>query len=241
MNHPKHTGKLYLIPTPITSDSLSSIPASTIAQIHRLRYFIAERARTSRRFIKTTNPPFQIADITVEEMPRKIESRSIELLLKPLLNGHDMGFMSEAGCPGVADPGSHFVAYCHKNHIQVVPLTGPSSILLALMGSGMNGQKFTFNGYLPAKKEALKQRLKQLEQRVQKHNETQIFIETPYRNRQIVEEAQHHLQQNTLFCVALHLNADNEWIKTAPISQWKTFKIPEIHKIPAIFLIGKTL
>lgn len=235
------SGKLYLIPTPITSMGLDTIPDSNIQIIHQLRFFIAEKARTCRRYLKTTDPPYQIAGISVEEIPREADHRSIESLLKPLLDGHDMGFMSEAGCPGIADPGSRFVAYCHKAGIQVVPLTGPSSILLALMASGMNGQQFTFNGYLPAKRESLRPRLKQLEQRAIKYKQTQIFIETPYRNRQVIDEALQQLGGSTPFCIGLNLSSPNEWIKTATINQWKKTELPEVHKVPAIFLIGNSI
>jgi 16S rRNA (cytidine1402-2'-O)-methyltransferase len=238
MIEPVQLGKLYLIPTPITENGLETIPDSNIQIIHMLKFFIAEKARTCRRYLKTTQPPYQIAEISVEEIPREVDHKSIAYLLKPLLDGHDMGFMAEAGCPGIADPGSKFVAFCHKKGIQVVPLTGPSSILLALMASGMNGQQFTFNGYLPAKREMLRRRLQQLEQRAIKYRQTQIFIETPYRNRQIIEEALQQLSDTTLFCIGLNLSGPDEWVKTATINQWKKMEKPEVHKVPAIFLIG---
>lgn len=235
----KKTGSLYMIPVPLAEASVDTIPARNIELIHQLRIFIAEKARTCRRYIKTTDPPYAISDLDVRELPRKNEQVPLESLLKPLLEGESVGFMSEAGSPGIADPGTRITAFCHRHGIPVVPHVGPSSIMLALMASGLNGQQFCFHGYLPPKKDALKKRLLQLEQQVQRSGETQIFIETPYRNLQMIECALINLHAHTKFCIAADLTGKKEWIKMAPVKDWKSIQIPNLHKVPAIYLMGR--
>ena len=233
------SGTLYLIPTPLGEEGLPTLPNDVITQIHRLQYFIMERAKTGRRFLRKTDFPGAIQELTIYELDKHQPSKGIKEMLQPALNGQDIGLMSEAGCPGVADPGALIVAMAHQLGIPVKPLVGPSSILLALMASGMNGQQFRFHGYLSPKRPQLIQDLKRLEQRIGKHGETQIFIETPYRNRSVVEEALQHLSDSTYFCVAVDLTLPTEWIFAATIKMWKNVEIPDLHKRPALFLIGK--
>ena len=198
-----------------------------------------ERAKTGRRFLRQTDYPGAIQDLTIFELDKHDAQKGMQEMLQPALKGEDIGLMSEAGCPGVADPGALIVAKAHQLGIAVKPLVGPSSILLALMASGMNGQQFRFHGYLSPKRPQLIQDLKRLEQRIGKHGETQIFIETPYRNRNIVEEALEHLAESTYFCIAVDLTLPTEWVFAAPIKTWKNREIPDLHKRPALFLLGK--
>lgn len=234
----KKKGKLYLIPTPIGDDTLPTIPQYVIDILHQLDYFIAERAKTARHFIKKTNPVKAFNELKFSELNKRTTLTEISKMLQPAEAGNDMGLLSEAGCPGVADPGAVIVEMAHRKGIDVVPLVGPSSILLALMGSGMNGQSFSFSGYLGAKKPDLTRDLKRLEQLVKKHKQTQIFIETPYRNGQMIEVALATLNVNTRFCIAVDLTLPTEFILTKSVEEWKEMTIPDFHKKPAIFLIG---
>lgn len=235
----KKTGTLYMLPVPLAEEAVDTIPARNIEIVHRLRIFIAEKARTCRRYIKSTNPPYAISDLDIRELPRKNEQMHLEKLLLPLLEGESVGFMSEAGSPGIADPGTRIAAFCHHHNIPVVPHVGPSSILLALTASGLNGQQFCFHGYLPPKRDALKKKLLQLEQQVQRSGETQIFIETPYRNLQMIECALESLHAQTKFCIAADLTGKGEWVKMAAVSNWKSIQFPNLHKVPVIYLMGR--
>ena len=230
-------GKLYLIPTPLGENSLHTIPAYVIEQIHRLEVFIAERARTARRFIKTTHPPRPINELQFFELNKHTNKKEIQTYLQTISEGKDIGLLSEAGCPGVADPGAVIVQMAHRKGIEVVPLVGPSSILLGLMASGMNGQSFCFQGYLPQKKPDLAKALKRLEQLSGKSRQTQIFIETPYRNNGLIEQALTSLAPSTRFCIAADISLPTQFIVTKTIEQWRKAKIPNLHKRPAIFLI----
>ena len=231
-------GKLYLIPTPLGEDGLHTIPPYVVEIIHSLDTFIAERAKTARHFIKATQPPYPLSHITVFEIDNNTQSIDFQEV-KPLLEaGKNVGLMSEAGCPGVADPGANIVAWAHQEGIAVVPLVGPSSILLALMASGMNGQSFTFHGYLSAKREELTKDLKQLEELARKNRQTQIFIETPYRNKQMIETALAVLSATTKFCIAADISLPPQYILTKTIADWKKTAIPDLHKRATIFLIG---
>jgi len=230
-------GKLFLIPIVLGEDSLEVIPRYVVEKIHDLRHFIAERAKTARRFIKTTQPPYPISDLTVMELDKRQPDQGIREFLQPLLEGKDVGLMSEAGCPGVADPGAEVVKMAHSEGIEVVPLVGPSSLLLALMGSGMNGQSFAFQGYLSAKRPELSKDLKKMEQLSARFRQTQIFIETPYRNNAFVETALSSLSPRTRFCIACDLTLDSEYIVTKTIGEWKKMKLPDLHKRPTVFLI----
>lgn len=232
----KEHGILYMIPIPISEGNLNTVLPASIELIHRLRYFVAENARTTRRFISSTKPPYALQEVSVLEMDKHKPVQPRELLF-PLLEGNDIGVMSEAGCPGIADPGTQLVSWAHQNGIKVVPLVGPSSIVLALMSSGLNGQSFSFHGYLSPKRDGLKQDLKRLEMESRKNHSTQIFIEAPYRNRQILETALSTLNDTTLFSVASELTSDDEFIMTDLIKNWKSHELPELHKKASIFLL----
>jgi 16S rRNA (cytidine1402-2'-O)-methyltransferase len=231
-------GKLYLIPVPLGEGGENAIPAYVIEHLHRIKIFIAERARTARRFISATKPPHPIDELTFFEMDKHTPIEERAHFLKAADEGQDIGVLSEAGCPGVADPGTFIVQIAHEKGIEVVPLVGPSSILLGLMASGLNGQHFCFHGYLPPKKPDLVRELKFLEQRIFKHKQTQIFIETPYRNMGLIETAIQTLSPDILFCIAADLSLPTEYIQTLPIMKWRKTKVPDLHKRPAIFLIG---
>jgi 16S rRNA (cytidine1402-2'-O)-methyltransferase len=234
----KQKGKLYLIPTPLGDDVLPTIPQYVVDILQQLDFFIAERAKTARHFIKTTKPVKAFADLHFSELNKRTTPEEINQMLRPAEQGNDMGLLSEAGCPGVADPGAVIVEMAHQRGIEVVPLVGPSSILLALMGSGMNGQNFSFVGYLSAKKPDLAKDLKRLEQVANKQKQTQIFIETPYRNGQMIETALATLNAKTRFCIAADLTLPTEYILTKRVGEWKKITLPDLHKKPAIFLIG---
>lgn len=233
----ENTGTLYLIPIPLASGALHTLSPETIQVIHSLKYFVVENARTARRFIKATNPPYAIDSLQIAELD-KHELQDTGVLLDPLLKGHPMGIMSEAGCPGIADPGNILVQYAHQHEIRVIPLTGPSSILLALMASGLEGQRFQFHGYLSPKAKQLRSDLKLLEANAYRDRTTQIFIETPYRNKQVLEVALQTLSDQTALCIAVDLTAPEEWIRTRSVAQWKTSQKPDLHKRPAVFCIG---
>jgi len=230
-------GKLFLIPTELGVGATHPIPTYVVEKIHELRFFIAERAKTARHFIKSTKPPYPISDLTVMELNKRVDTQEKKSFLKPLLEGKDVGLVSEAGCPGVADPGAEIVKMAHERGIEVHPLVGPSSILLALMGSGMNGQSFAFQGYLSAKKPQLSSDLKKMEQLSAKHRQTQIFIETPYRNNGFVETALSALSPNTRFCIACDLTLSSQYIVTKTIANWRKSELPDLHKRPTVFLI----
>ncbi len=231
------TGKLYLLPTPLGETDVPTIPAYVIKIMHQLDYFIAERAKTARHFIKTTNPVKPFNELTFFELNKRTPQEDIASFLDPAKEGHDIGLLSEAGCPGVADPGAVVVQYAHDQGIQVIPLVGPSSILLALMASGMDGQSFAFQGYLSPKPHELAKDLKRLEQSSIRHRQTQIFIETPYRNTKLIEQVLKTLAPNTRFCIAARITTPQEYIRTKTVKSWKSTKIPDLHKVPAIFLI----
>ncbi|MBK9018108.1 MAG: SAM-dependent methyltransferase [Saprospiraceae bacterium] len=229
-------GKLYLIPCPL-GDATETIPAYAVAVLHSLTHLVAERAKTTRHFIKKTNPPKPISEYQIEELNEHTPATELEALLRPALEGHDLGILSEAGCPGVADPGAKLVELAHRRGVEVVPLVGPSSILLALMASGMNGQSFAFHGYLSAKSPA--DDLKRLEQLAIKHHQTQLFIETPYRNKAIIEQAMKVLQPNTRFCIAADLTLATQFVQTKTIAEWRKMPPMGLDKRPVVFfLIG---
>ena len=233
----QNKGKLFLIPTPIAEHAVHTLPDYVVKQLHNLDLFIAERAKTARRFIRDTEPLKPISELTFFELNKRTTPEERVTFLAPALTGKDIGLMSEAGCPGVADPGALIVEQAHRMGIRVVPLVGPSSILLALMASGMNGQSFAFHGYLSVKPSDLAKDLKHLEQESGRHYETQIFIEAPYRNRGVVEQALQVLSPNTRFGIAVDLTAPEEYVKTLQIKDWAKEKWPELHKRPAIFLL----
>lgn len=229
-------GKLYLIPTPLGDAATHTIPAYVIEIIQNLDIFIVERAKTTRHFIKALCPGKSL-DLTLHELNEHTKNNDIINFLDAAEQGQDIGLMSEAGCPGVADPGAAVVALAHQKSIEVVPLVGPSSILLALMASGMNGQSFCFHGYLSAKKPELEKDLKRLEQLSAKLNQTQLFIEVPYRNVGLVETALKLLLPQTQFGIAVDLTLETQWVKNQTIQAWRNAKVPDLHKRPAIFLM----
>lgn len=229
-------GKLYLIPTPLGENATHTIPPYVAAIMQNLDVFIVERAKTARHFIKAICPGKSL-DLTLHELNEHTPALAITTFLDAAEQGQHIGLMSEAGCPGVADPGAAVVQLAHQKGIEVIPLVGPSSILLALMASGMNGQSFCFHGYLSAKKPELEKDLKRLEQFSAKLNQTQIFIEVPYRNVGLVETAFKSLLPQTQFTIAVDLTLETQWIQNQPIQAWRNAKVPDLHKRPAIFLL----
>ena len=228
---------LYLIPSSLGETSITRIfPSDNFKIIQSLDYFIVEKFRSARRFLRSVKFDKDFEKVKMFELNKHTRSIEIEAMMKPLLNNHSTGIISEAGIPAVADPGSEIVLLAHKNNTRVIPLIGPSSILIALMSSGFNGQKFTFHGYLPVKSFERIKAIKALEKRSYQNRETQIFMETPYRNMKLIEDIMAHASSDTLFCIACDLSLETEFIKTKTIREWKNM-IPEIHKRPCIFLL----
>ncbi|MBU2940642.1 SAM-dependent methyltransferase [Lacinutrix sp. C3R15] len=236
----KIIGKLYLIPTTLGDNApLEVLPISVKKVIEQVDIFIVENEKTARRFIKSIYPKKQQSTLTLFPLNKFTDVTELPSYLDPCLQGKNVGLLSEAGCPGVADPGADVVKIAHHKNIQVVPLVGPSSILLAIMSSGMNGQSFTFNGYLPIDKAERKQELKNLERLSFEKNQSQIFIETPYRNNKMLEDICLTLNNNTDVCVACDITLSTEFIKTKTVNEWKKNKV-DLHKRPTIFIIHKS-
>ena len=230
-------GKLYLIPTILSDYSQEEVlPNSIHHHIKKINIFIVENLRTARRYIKKIVPKKDI-DNTIFYAYGKHDTLNLEEFLHHILNGEDVGLLSEAGLPCIADPGSKVVEYAHDFQIEVVPLVGPSSILLALMASGMNGQNFAFTGYLPINTKEKTKTIKQLELLAKRTGQTQIFMETPYRNHQLLDILKARCNNKTRLCIAANITSTNEFIQTKTIEEWKQTKI-NIHKQPAIFLIS---
>lgn len=230
--------KLYLVPNVLSEgDWRSVLPAGIQQVVSEIKYFIVEDVRTARRFLKQVNKEIDIDTLTFFELNKFTQPVDLPSFLKPAEEGNDIAVISEAGCPGVADPGADVVKIAHQKGIKVVPLVGPSSILLALMASGLNGQNFAFNGYLPVKPNERVKEIEVLEKRVINQRQTQIFIETPYRNNQLISDLLNKCSLTTLLCIAANLTGENEFIATKTIQQWKG-KLPDLHKQPAIFLLG---
>lgn len=232
-------GKLYLIPTRLGDNApLEVLPISIKRVIESVDEYIVENEKTARRFIKKISSGKSQSSLKIHILNKYTEADELPAFLNGCLDGKPIGLLSEAGCPGVADPGADVVQIAHDQDIQVVPLVGPSSILLALMSSGMNGQSFTFNGYLPIDKGERKSTLKQLERISFDKNQSQIFIETPYRNNKMLEDICASLNDKTRVCVACDLTLPTEYIKTMPVKAWKRNSV-DLHKRPAIFIIHK--
>jgi 16S rRNA (cytidine1402-2'-O)-methyltransferase len=232
-------GKLYLIPNTLGDTSIEKVlPSDLTGIISSIRFFIVENIRSARRFLKKVNQSIVIDELTFFELNEHTDKKEMSQFLEPLQEGFDMGIISEAGCPAVADPGADVVKLAHISDIQVVPLVGPSSVLLALMASGMSGQNFAFNGYLPVKSQEKAQQIKFLERRMQTEGQTQIFIEAPYRNLQLLDDLLRNCDPQTMLCIAVDITLDTEFIKAQPVSYWKTHR-PDIQKRPAIFMIGR--
>lgn len=231
-------GELHLLPVGVgLADPCTTHPAALLERFDTLDYFIAERAKTARAELKRLgfSRPIQMAEI--RELPERLDNRSIEWLLEPVLAGRHAGLVSEAGCPAVADPGALIVRAAHEKGIRVIPHVGPSSLLLALMASGLNGQSFAFHGYLPQKPEERTQAIRMLEKESAKMRRTQIFIETPYRNGAMLESLIASCASSTLICVARSLTTPNEWIGTHRPADWKKNGLPDLDRQPTIFLL----
>jgi 16S rRNA (cytidine1402-2'-O)-methyltransferase len=232
-------GKLYLIPTTMGEcDPMDVLPQTVKRTIDFIDYYIVENEKTARKSIKGINPEKKQADLVLFALNKHTETKEHLDFIKPLLEGKNVGLMSEAGCPGVADPGAVIVKLAHERGIQVIPLVGPSSILLAMMASGMNGQSFTFHGYLPIEKDEKRASFKSLERTSFEKNQSQIFIETPYRNNKLLEDLIQTLHPETHLCIATDITLPTEYIKTKKISAWKKETI-DLHKRPTIFIIHK--
>ena len=231
-----NTGKLYLIPTRLGDQPpLEVLPLSIRKTVTDINHFIVENEKVARRFIKKIVPSKSQNKLEISLLNKFTQDIEIPEFLKPCSEGNDVGLMTDAGCPGIADPGAKVVSFAHSQNIKVIPLVGPSSIILALMASGLNGQNFAFNGYLPIDKSDCKKRIKQLEKQAGQDNQSQIFIETPYRNEQLFETFLKILKPQTQLCVAVDLTLDTEFIKTKTIAEWQT-ETSDWHKRPAIFI-----
>lgn len=231
---------LYLIPTPLGTTSLEKIfPPYNIEIINRLNHFVVEDVRTVRRFLKQISQERNINEVKFYLLNEHSSKEELGSLLEPLYNGFDLGLMSEAGCPAVSDPGGDLVALAHKNNFTVIPLIGPSSVLLSLMASGFNGQNFEFVGYLPVQSEERIKALRRLEAKAYAENQTQIFIETPYRNMKMLETILKVCQPSTKLCIAADITLESEFIKTKSIGEWRK-NLPDLQNKPCIFLLYKT-
>lgn len=230
-------GNLYLIPTTLgESDTARVIPSEVSAIVKEIRYFIVENIRTARRYLRKMDPTLNIDELQFFELNQHTDSSATADFLNPVLEGFDVGIISEAGCPGIADPGAEVVKIAHIKQIRVIPLVGPSSILLSLMASGMNGQNFAFIGYIPIKPAERVKAIREIEKRSGVENQTQIFIEAPYRNTQLINDLINTLNDQTRLCIACDITLDTEYIKTQTVAQWKK-GVPDLNKRPAIFLI----
>ncbi|MBI5919698.1 MAG: SAM-dependent methyltransferase [Nitrosomonadales bacterium] len=231
-------GILYLIPNTLGDVTpAESLPSHTIQVAQALDYFVVEHPKTARRFlgqIKTHKP---LQELELAELSEHTARAELPALLAPLLAGRDAGLLSEAGCPGVADPGADLIELAHKHGVRVVPLIGPSSILLALMASGLNGQGFAFRGYLPVEEMARNKAIAEMEADSARLHQTQIFIETPYRNHKMLGALLDRCRKNTRICVATDLTLPSEWVCMRSVADWKKVSLPDLNKRPSIFLL----
>jgi 16S rRNA (cytidine1402-2'-O)-methyltransferase len=233
------TGHLFLLPAPLGNDSVSKqLPEYNKHILEEINYFIVENIRTARRYLKQINPNIVIDNLKFAELNEHTRDHELIDIFQPILNGENGGLISEAGLPCVADPGNNLVFMAHQLGIRVVPLVGPSSIMLALMASGFNGQNFVFHGYLPIDKRQREQKLKEIERQAWQNDQTQIFIETPYRNMQMLESIASACRADSRLCIAANLLSGNEIIINKIVKDWKSSKC-NFHKQPAIFLIYK--
>jgi len=239
VDQPLEKGILYLIPSPLGENApMEVLPLTVRKVIEEVTHFIVENEKDARRFIKRISPKKDQSLLQLYPLNKFTSPEEILTYLDPIQEGITMGVISDAGCPGVADPGAEIVKMAHRKNIAVRPLVGPSSILLALMSSGLNGQNFAFNGYLPIDKSKRQKEIKKLEKKSYDYNQSQLFIETPYRNDQLLQDLLKILDQNTEVCVACDISLPNEYIKTFTVQQWKKIKL-DLHKRPAIFIIHK--
>ena len=233
------TPTLYLIPVTMGDTPIDKVlPHYNTEIINTLSYFIVENVRSARRFLKKCNPEIDIDGLTFFELNKHTLPKDINSFLNPMQSGHSVGVISEAGCPAIADPGADVVAIAQRSNYKVVPLVGPSSILMSLMASGFNGQSFAFHGYLPIEPGERIKRIKALEGRIYTENQTQLFIETPYRNNKMMEDIVKNCRPTTKLCIAANITCEDEYIKTKTIKEWQG-KLPDLSKIPCIFLIYK--
>lgn len=231
-------GTLFLIPVPLGPAAVTdALAPPVLAAIRPLRHFVVEGAKSARAFLKAagTDTPLQALDL--QELNEHTRPDQMAALLAPLLDGHDVGLLSEAGCPAVADPGAELVAAAQAAGVRVVPLVGPSSLLLALMASGLNGQRFAFHGYLPAKEAERQKELRELESESRRRRQTQIFIETPYRNRQMLEAILKTCLPGTRLTLATDLTLPGESVVTRTVATWKKLAPPDIERRPTVFLL----
>lgn len=230
---------LYLLPVTLGDTPVDKVlPAYNREVIRGIKHFIVEDVRSARRFLKKVDAEINIDELTFYPLNKHTSAEEVSGYLKPLEEGAPMGVISEAGCPAVADPGADVVAIAQRKNLRVVPLVGPSSILLSVMGSGFNGQSFAFHGYLPIEPGERTKRLKELESRIYTESQTQLFIETPYRNNKMSEEILRTCRPQTKLCIAANLTCDGEYIRTKSVKEWKG-KLPDLNKIPCIFLLYK--
>ncbi len=230
---------LYLLPVTLGETSIEKVlPAYNKEIILGIKHFIVEDVRSARRFLKKVERSINIDELTFYPLNKHTSPEAISSYLKPLQEGHPMGVISEAGCPAVADPGADVVAIAQRKNLKVIPLVGPSSIILSVMGSGFNGQSFAFHGYLPIEPNERAKRIKALGQRVYTEDQTQLFIETPYRNQKMMEDILKNCRPQTKLCIAANITCEGEYIHTKTVKEWQG-KLPDLNKIPCIFLIYK--
>jgi 16S rRNA (cytidine1402-2'-O)-methyltransferase len=231
-------GTLYLVPCTLGDTPAEQVlPQHVITVARKLRHFVVEQPKTARQFLSALKPELPIQSLHFASLNEHTAASELAELLAPLLAGHDVGIISEAGCPGIADPGADLVALAHRKGIRVVPLVGPSSILLALMASGLNGQCFAFHGYLPIAEADRNKAIVALEAESAKRKQTQMFIETPYRNERLFSALLTHCRPHTLLCIATDVTLPGEQIQTRSIAQWKSQPVPQLNKRPSMFLL----
>lgn len=231
---------LYLIPVTLGETPVEQVlPSYNHEVVKGIRHFIVENVRSARRFLRQTDREFPIDESTFYEMGKHSDEKLFSSYLQPLREGKPVGVISEAGCPAVADPGADIVSIAQREGLPVVPLVGPNSMIMAVMSSGLGGQNFAFNGYLPVEPADRTKRLKMLETRAWTEGQTQLFIETPYRNHKMFQSLITALRPQTRLCIAAGITTSDEYIRTLRISEWKSAKLPDLSKVPAIFLINK--
>ena len=236
----KYAGKIYLIPTPLGESPDQGKMVSNLNKeiLLEINYYLVENIKTARRHLRTMGFNLPFDDITLMEYSKNQTEIDYAGIKRHLAEGKNIGVLSEAGCPGIADPGSEIVKFAHEENIQICPLIGPNSIILALMGSGLNGQSFCFHGYLPKDQKERNTKLKEIERQIKTNNQTQVFIETPYRNKHLIESMLAILSSEIKLCAAINLTTAHQFIKTKTIGEWRT-NIPLADNQPAIFLLGK--
>ncbi len=231
-------GTLYFIPVTMGADNINQVlPPDVVSITQRLDEFIVENEKTARHFLGAIKHPKPIREIILKTLNKRTEQKDLPKLLATLITGKDVGLMSEAGCPGVADPGAKLAALAHRKGIRVAPLVGPSSILLSLMASGLNGQRFAFLGYIAVDKAERIKAIKAIEHKSKQQQETQIFIETPFRNQHLIEDIIATCGNETKLCIACNISLPDESIVTKTIQAWKQSELPNLHKKPTVFLL----